>query len=352
MFLHRIDIHRLRNLDSLSLNPASRINLITGLNASGKTSILEAIHLLSYSRSFRTARIVDLIAKGNDSLILSGRLHNEEGERRIGIGFRGTQREIKIDGQKASSRAELLRIFPVRLVDPSRHALMDDTPRIRRSFLDWGTFYFEPSYLSVWRNYRRALSQRNSALKSRDRKGAILWGHEMAKYGKIVSCCRHNYLKALGTHFIATAQQLGLGENLELRYLPGWTGEKDLPTALTDDIDRDLRYGFTHSGPHRDDFMVLHDNHPVRRQFSRGQMKMLVYALILAQGRSMPEPGCLLIDDVASELDPVNQALLIDLIVHSREQIFITATHPDAVATLLPHVDRMFRLEKGGLVPS
>jgi len=349
MFLHRIDIFRLRNLHALSLNPAPGINLITGPNASGKTSILEAIHLLSYARSFRTARIADLITQGSDSMVVSGRLRQTESERRIGIGFRGNRREIRIDGQTAASRAELLGNLPVRLIDPARHTLMDDSPRARRRFLDWGVFYHEPSYLEAWRNYRRALNQRNAALKRRERQGAILWGQEAAKYGKIVSRCRRDYLEAFTTHFVATARQLGLGENLELRYLPGWTGEKDLLTALTDDLDKDLRAGCTHSGPHRDDFMVLHGGRPVRRRFSRGQMKLLAYALILAQGRPMTAPGCLLIDDVASELDLKNQALLNDVIVHSKEQIFITATHSEAVAGLLPHVDRIFRLKQGGL---
>ena len=352
MYLHRIDIHQLRNLNSLSLQPAPNVNLITGPNASGKTSILEAIYLLSYSRSFRTAKVADLIQQGTNSLTIAGRLLEPENERRIGIGFRGSQRELKIDGQKVDSRAKLLRVFPVRLIDPSRHSLLDDTPRARRRFLDWGVFYFDPSYLNLWRNYRRALNQRNSALKTKDRKGAILWGQEMAKYGKMVSCCRNGYLKALGKHFVAIAQLLGVGGNLELRYLPGWMGEKDLDTALVNDLDRDLRYGCTHSGPHRDDFMVLNDTQPVRRRFSRGQMKLLVYALILAQGRSMPLPGCLLIDDLASELDQGNQALLGNLIVHSNEQVFITATHPDTVAHLLPHMNQVFQLKHGNVVSS
>ncbi len=348
----RIDIHQLRNLRRLSLEPAAHINLITGPNASGKTSFLEAIHLLSYSRSFRTSRSADLISHGSDSLMVSGRLLNDGSERRIGIGFQRNQRELKLDGQRVNSRAEMLRAFPVRLIDPSRHALMDETPRVRRRLLDWGVFYFDASYLPVWRNYRRSLGQRNAALKARDRESTILWGREVAKYGKIVCCCRHDYLKALQANFGIIARQLGLEGNLELRYLPGWTGEKDLSTALTDDLGRDLRYGCTHSGPHRDDFMVYFDTQPVRRCFSRGQMKLLVYALIVAQGRTMKQPGCLLIDDLASELDPENQALLGKLLVHSKEQIFITATHPDPVANMLPHVDQVFHMKQGNVVPT
>jgi len=350
MYLQRIVINHLRNLHHLSFEPAPRFNLITGPNASGKTSILEAIYLLSYSRSFRTPRSADLICRGQSSLTISARLWEKTSERRIGIGFRNHQRELKLDGRTINARAELLQLLPVRLIEPYRHALMDETPRNRRRFLDWGVFYFDPAYLPGWRNYRRSLGQRNASLKARDREGAKLWGREVAKYGKIISCSRQDYLQSLQRHFIVAARQLGLGENMELRYLPGWTGEKELQTALSDDLDRDLRHGCTHSGPHRDDFMVYLDGQPVRRCLSRGQMKMLVYALVLSQGQLMRRPGCLLIDDLASELDPDNQALLSDLIVHSKEQIFITATQPNVVAAMLPHVEREFQLMQGQLM--
>ena len=352
MPLIRLDILRLRNLHSVSLEPDPRLNLIVGPNASGKTSLLEAVYLLGRAQSFRTTVNTRLIGDGESRCIVSGRLRVADIDHRVGISIAAGQRQIRIDGREASSRAALLKLIPVRIVDPSLYRLLEEAPRLRRRFLDWGVFYFDAGYLSAWRHYRRALQQRNAALKAADRAGAELWGRELAKYGKIVSDSRQCYLQAFEARLGLLAGQLGLGAEIIVRYLPGWHAERDLNAVLAEDLQRDLRYGCTHSGPHRDDFCVMADGHAVRHRFSRGQMKLLVHALVLAQGQLLDRPGILLIDDLASELDLENQALLRELIVQTKEQIFITATHPEVLAGLGSRHLRMFHVERGQVTPA
>ncbi|GAB4355078.1 MAG: DNA replication/repair protein RecF [Methylohalobius crimeensis] len=352
MSLLRLDIHQLRNLQASSLRTDPHINLIVGPNASGKTSLLEAIYLLGRGRSFRTPRSADLIAHGADRFSVAGRIFREEREISLGVGFAEGERRLKLDGRIVDARAELLHALPVQFIDPTLHTLLGDAPKARRQFLDWGTFYAETDYLPAWRRYRRALEQRNAVLKSGRREAAILWGRELVKYGKIIEICRRRYVEALQIRFKQVAEQAELGTELELRYLPGWAGGKSLEAALHDDLDRDIRHGCTHSGPHRDDFTLYDAGRPVRRRLSRGQMKLLTCVLALVQTCLPARPVCLLIDDLASELDLENQALLTDLIVHFNIQIFITATHPEALPRLGPRAGRTFRLERGVITPN
>lgn len=350
MVLLCLDIHQLRNLHNASLQFDPRINLILGPNASGKTSVLEAIYLLGRACSFRTAQVMDLITQGRDRLMVAGRVLSEGREVSVGIGFQGNQRQIRLDGRTVDARTELLQVLPIQFIDPTLHTLLEDAPRSRRRFLDWGVVYAEPEYLPAWRRYRRALEQRNAVLRVGNRRAAMLWGQELVKYGKIIEVCRRRYLESLQIEFSQLSAQLGLGQEVELRYLPGWAGGKDLETALADDLERDVRHRCTQSGPHRDDFMAYVAGRPVRHLFSRGQMKLLTYALALVQIRMLERPGCLLIDDLASELDLENQALLTELIVHVKFQVFITATRPLDSARFAC-LGRRFQVERGVIKP-
>ncbi len=351
MSLISLDILRLRNLLSVSLVPHPHLNLIVGPNASGKTSLLEAVYLLGRGQSFRTSVNSRLISDGQADCIVAGRFREGDFVHRIGIRLATGERRIRIDGRGVDSRAELLERVPVRIVDPSLYRLLEEAPRLRRRFLDWGVFYHDAGFLPAWRRYRRALQQRNAALKAGDRGGAQLWGREMAKYGKIVDQSRRCYLQAFEARLKAVGGRLGLGAAITVRYLPGWNAENALDAVLRDDLQRDLRHGCTHSGPHRGDFCVLVDGHGVRHRFSRGQMKLLVHALVVTQGQLLDRPAILLIDDLASELDLENQALLRELLVQTKEQIFITATQPETLAGFGSQRHRMFHVEQGRVVP-
>ncbi len=346
MPLVRLEIFHLRNLSHASLHFDPSLNLILGPNASGKTSLLEAIYLLFRARSFRTSRSTEIIAHGSAWMTVAGKVLHEGREISVGVGLQGKKRQIKLDDQLVKARAELLQVLPVQFIDPTLHTLFEDAPKLRRKLLDWGVFYAEPEFLPAWRCYQRVLKQRNAALRNGDAQASRLWGGELAKYGKIIETCRSRYLESLQGEFSQASHQLGLGEKIELRYLPGRDKDKDLEAAIADDLERDLRFGCTQSGPHRDDFTAYFAGRPVCQFFSRGQMKLLAYALVLAQLRRLGRTACLLIDDLASELDFKNQALLTELIVQLKAQVFITATRPQGLEGLFPAA-RTFQVEGG-----
>ena len=164
MSLRRLEVRDFRCIAATDLEFDGRCNLISGANASGKTSLLEAIFFLGRGRSFRTARNETLIRKGADELLLTGRFEAGGSVRPVGVRYSREGFEARAAGNRIGSLAELATILPVQAIDPEVHRLVEEGPQERRRYLDWGVFHVEPRFVEQWRRYQRALKQRNAAL--------------------------------------------------------------------------------------------------------------------------------------------------------------------------------------------
>ncbi|CAL1238791.1 DNA replication/repair protein RecF [Candidatus Methylocalor cossyra] len=357
MTLSQIEAHDLRNFESVQLRPSPRLNFLVGPNASGKTTLLEAIFLLSRGRSFRTAQPRQLIRFGQPALTVAGRVTTAFGQTiPVGIRIARGAREIHLAGRPVHSSAELVRAFPVVIIQPAAVALLEGAPKARRQFLDFGAFHDDIDYLDHWRRYIKALGQRNALLREKRLRELAPWNHELARYGTIVCEARQRYVERLEPLFRETAGRFLANPRFELRSLPGWDMAQPLAAVLEQEVAADLRYGHTQFGPHKGDFSVALDGRPVKAYLSRGQMKLLVYALLLAQAQLLEArtgiEACVLIDDVASELDDEHRRRLLDLLGERPSQCFITATARRAVEEALGGDAALFRVEHGQILPS
>ncbi len=350
MALTKLEIFRLRNIEHASVCAGPHLNFLVGENGSGKTSGLEAIHLLGRARSWRTAQLSQLIQFKQPDALVSGLVHSAEGPRRIGVRLSRQQREMHLDGRVIQSSAELLTAFPVHVIQPSSVALLEGSPRYRRQFLDWGTFHVEHAYLDDWRRFVKALTQRNAVLKRGLSTEIDPWNHEVARYGTIVAEARGRYLDQLAPYLRDTVSAF-FGEcSIHVTYLPGWKAGRALLAALREDVAEDARQGYTRSGPHRGDFAVTLNGIPARAYLSRGQTKLLVYALLLAQTSLLEARGrsvCVLIDELASELDRRNRGRLLELLLLRQVQCFITAVNADDLQCPKAEDTMMFHVEHG-----
>src|SRR5450631_3660618 len=198
MTLRRLQVSEFRCLHSTELDFDSQFTLISGPNASGKTSLLESIYVLSRGRSFRTRHLNHLIRSGCEHFLVFGEV--DVHERRVGIGVEGSANGIraKIAGKRVGSLTELAAMFPVQIIDPEVHRLIEEGPSRRRRFLDWGVFHVEHGFVERWQRYQQALKQRNAALKTRQCAAVISsWDVELLQLGEYISDARSQYVLQL-----------------------------------------------------------------------------------------------------------------------------------------------------------
>lgn len=358
MRIERVEIRNLRCLHPVALEPGPALNVVTGANGAGKTSLLEAIHLLAYGRSFR-GRVRDgLIRTGADALEVFVEWSERESPRRRRVGLRhnGQAWSGRLDGESVAQLGELCAALAIVTFEPGSHALVMGGGETRRRYLDWGLFHVEQDFLGLWRRYARALKQRNSLLRQRVG-GAQLdtWDWELAEAGEPLTTRREQYLERLQAPLQRLAPELAptLGA-ARLSFHPGWKRDAlSLRDALLVARERDLVTGFTSVGPHRADWRVGHDRRPGNETLSRGQAKLTALACLLAQADDFAAQRgqwpVVLLDDLASELDRDHQARLLDRLRDCGAQVFLTGT--DSPEGLAPGTG-LFHVEQGVIVRS
>ena len=353
MYLTQLDICQVRNLHDTKVYPGKRCNYIFGANASGKTSILEAIYLLSVARSFRTTHIKHVISHNSLTLQVFARINNNKESSLVGLERSERKTRIRINGSDVKQVSELSALLPVQIINPDVHKLLEQGPKYRRQFIDWGVFHVEHNFLQAWQQYYRVLKQRNAALRRKqDKKNIILWDKQLIEYAKTITLSRENYLSGFLPIFNQYVENL-MGLNIDITYLRGWNIDQSFTETLESSFEKDIFKGFTSLGPHRADLEISYKGNLVQNCFSRGQQKLLVCAMRLAQISHLKQvtdqQSILLVDDLAAELDIQHRQKLIELLIDTQAQLFVTATEHNSFV-LPPEIEsKMFHVEHGVL---
>jgi DNA replication and repair protein RecF len=331
MTLQVLEVRDFRNIAQARLDASAGINLIFGANAAGKTSVLEAIYHLGRARSFRTGNPRELIRSGCPHLQVYGSVMGECGYvQPVGVQRSSRDLTLRIAGEAARGLAELARAVPVLLLNSHTHGLVDAGPQQRRRFLDWGVFQMEPEFLPLWRRYRRALSNRNAALRQGQSNALIsAWTAELMDVGERIDALRSRFVSVLGEVLEPLASQLLPEQIIKLGYRRGWSQTDPLGVALEAALSQDRRVGYTRHGPHAADLGIQCDGVRAASRVSRGQQKALVAALVCAQAslyrRHRGRDCVLLVDDLPAELDGERRARLTRALVELPVQIFVTS---------------------------
>jgi DNA replication and repair protein RecF len=353
MSLDSLGVEDFRCIQTAELELHGRCNLISGENASGKTSLLEAIFVLGRGRSFRTASAEALVRTGRSSFQLTARVRSGGVPRPLGLRFNRDGFEARFGGRPVSGLAELATVLPAQAIDPEVHRLIEGGPQERRRFLDWGVFHVEPNFVEHWRRYQRALRQRNAALRSGQPAGVVrAWDPELLEAGEVVAGFRARYVNSLKPHVAAVAERL-LGAPLEIGLHQGWAADRSLRESVEAAWAKDQERGLSHAGPHRADLGVRFAAAPARDRISRGQQKLAAAAMLLGQLRCDAEQGsgvaALLVDDPAAELDAGHLERLLGEIVGLPAQLFVTALDAaNPALAILPEGHR-FHVEHGAV---
>ncbi len=357
MSLFSLHIKNLRNLAEVHIEPGPRLNIIYGANASGKTSLLEAIYILGRAKSFRCPHLHTIEGKGAGGFMVFGQVRGEAGQPQpLGIHYEGGKIHMRAEGRTLLQTAELVTRLPLLLITPDSHKILTLGPRQRRRFIDWGVFHVEHDFMPAWRRYHRALRQRNASLRAPGRfvPGEV-WDNELHEAGGQIDRLRRDYLQQflpLLTQFVE--KLLPVHWKVSLRYQPGWAQDITFREALARSLERDRLVGYTHKGPHRADVVIEANGKPVQEHASGGQQKQLMCALYLAQAalfKARTQRQCIiLLDDLPAELDREHRHKLLALLYEIGAQVMVTTTDKDLLQIPNGAESKLFHVEQGIIV--
>jgi len=357
MTIHRLQIGQFRNLNQVRIAPSAHINVLHGDNGSGKTSVLEALFFLTHGRSFKASKTHNIIQQGRDDCTVFATV----GEGRLPVGVQrktNGQTDIRISGEPVSALSELASLLPVQFINAEAFQILEGSPRHRRQFLDWGVFHVEQKFLGAWRRTQKALKHRNTLLRSGriDVKELAAWEYELVQYAEEVDRLRSTYLTAFEQDFTALIASFGDIPEVSLHYQRGWDKTRSLADVLLDSLDRDKKRGFTQSGPQRADVRVKTGKEDASDILSRGQQKIVVSALKLAQGKHLIKTKeqkrvIYLLDDLPAELDRHHLQKVCQVLEGIDAQVFITCIDPAVFDGIWqnPNNVKMFHVEQGTL---
>ena len=354
MPLTRLVISQFRNIKACDISLSSGFNFLIGPNGSGKTSVLEAIYLLGHGRSFKSSITGRVIQNECQELFVHGRFLNpDQFELPIGINKqRDGSTEVKIGGQSGQKLAQLAQVLPLQLIHPEGFDLLTDGPKQRRAFIDWGVFHSEPAFFDAWGRFKRLSKQRNALLKTaKNYRELSYWDQELARLAEQIDAWRRLYVEQIKSVAQTLCSSFLPEFEVAVKYYRGWDKETPYQEILEKNFERDQLLGYTFSGPNKADLKIKVNGTPVEDVLSRGQLKLMVCALRVAQGQHLTEltgKQCIyLIDDFASELDSQRRKRLADCLKSTGAQVFVSSITESQVADMVEPNSKMFHVEHG-----
>ncbi|MBI5450897.1 MAG: DNA replication/repair protein RecF [Gammaproteobacteria bacterium] len=356
MWLDQLSISGLRNIASQTLAFSPGLNVIIGDNGSGKTSLLEAIYLLSCAKSFRTPQLNRVKNHTGDGFRLFARIFNPQADELIPVGveYKAGRMLIKVAGQVLRRSSDLATRIPVVVIHQESLRLLTHNVSYRKKFLDWGVFHVEQDYISHWRRYSRGLKQRNLALQQRNgSKGSeSIWDKELILSAHQLDQARKRYISEFTPYFIDYLRQMLVADyTTTVEYYRGWAADIDYGEVLQVGLSRDRQVGYTMAGPHRADLLVRMNKVQVQDIASRGQLKQIVLAMYMAQVAVFNQrmgKGCLiLLDDITAELDDRHIAMTLSVFERMGCQVITTSTELGRLQGHCKKGGKVFHVERG-----
>lgn len=343
MFIKNLVLKNFRNYREERFEFSPAMNVLFGKNAQGKTNCAEAVFYLCTGASPRTRREKQLIMSGESSAYIRCECEGRYGATEISATLTESGREVKLNGNKISRNADILGNMFAVFFSPQELRLIQDGPDERRKFMNVSISQLSKSYFVALSRYNKILEQRNNLLKNRDVDLVFdtlpVWDAQLCRYAAVIAKSRADYTEKLAPQAAAAHRYLTDGAE-ELEITPGKKykgGQDEIEKKLFDELscnyERDIRLGFTASGPHRDDLDVRINGADAKIYASQGQTRTAALSVKLAEvelfREACGEPPVLILDDVMSELDLPRRKKLVGRC--EGLQTIITCTHAERV---------------------
>ena len=352
MRLSSLAIRGVRNLEHVSMDPGSGINLLFGDNGAGKTSLLESIFILAHGRSFRSGKIQTVVNQNASELSVSALVENQKLRlnNRVGLVRGRNPTQARIDGTPVTRLSELAVTLPCIVISAKNHELIEGGPTERRSYLDWLLFHVDHSYLALYRRFKSAMQQRNAALRSAAPAALVKnWDRELADAGQLISQKREQIVEQFTKKYSAMVESLEDELQPRFNYRRGWADTESLAESLNANFQNCQRLGMTSVGPHRADLKLFLGKNEAKYVNSRGQQKLLAIIMKLVQVELFADYNeqtpVILIDDPPSELDLITKQFVFSYLEKTDAQVFVTSVSD--VSNNLQHSANVFHVKRG-----
>ena len=360
LWVRRLGVFGVRNISALELEPSPKINVISGDNGHGKTSLLEAVYFLATSRSFRSDKLKEVCQDGSDITRVSASLSERDVERSQRIGVQHGRKKLSVDG-KAPDRLSAYAVrTPVVVFHPGDLQLIAGTAALRRTLLDRIALFRNPASADHRARYRQAQRERQLLLETKGVNAPELDAFEalVSQHGAALQVARYEAADALQSALLPAFDNMAAADlELKLELAPaGCTDQQKYVEALRERRTKDARRKSASFGPHRDDLVLEINGRSARKHASQGQQRVLTLALKVAELTCVRQARgvdpLLLLDDVSSELDPTRTGAVYDFVRQTDSQVFVTTTRPGLFQTPDLQDDERadFRLKDGALI--
>jgi len=364
MYLKKLSLINFKNYPEAELEFSGHVNCLTGNNGEGKTNILDAIHYLSFCKSFFNPIDSQNILHDAPFFLIQGVFDNNE-EDEVYCGLKRNQRKIFKRNKKEYSRlAEHIGLYPLVMVSPADSELITEGSESRRKFIDSVIAQFDREYLENLIAYNKVLSHRNALLKQIAESGRFdkdaleIWDVQLIDHGKKIYDKRNNFIKSFISIFQKYYELISGGkEKVGIVYTSHFN-ETNFADVLSNALNRDRAMLYTTVGIHKDDLEFTMDTHSIKKYASQGQQKSFLIALKLAQFDFIKNikkvTPILLLDDIYDKLDDLRVKQLMELVSSNNfGQLFITDTHPTRLSDLFKSGDadyKVFKIVNGNAV--
>lgn len=358
--LTELHLFQFRNYVGSKLQLDTPVTLISGPNGAGKTSLLEAIHVLASGRSFRTGRHDKLVSHDCNSTVLRASLSIDGQVHQLGMerGKKGLL-QLKLNGEKVKSQSQIAHLFPVMALHPGTVDLVESGSEGRRRLYDWLMFHVEHDFLASWKELTAVVKQRNEILKKNgfSSQEIRVWNRQLALTSGRIDQLRQAWIQPFSDAFTRVLSELNSElPKVKVKLFSGWEQGADLLQVLDEKLELDRQRGYTSSGAQRMDLKVSSSEGAVKEVFSRGQKKLVSYALVLAAlivlADTLPsqQSVVVLVDDLTSELDEVHSLAVLKVLASLPHQVVITSLDPELPSGLNQEEQiKVFHVEHGRL---
>ena len=351
-YIKSIELSNFRCYESFKTEFSPNINIITGNNAVGKTSLVEAIYFLGVCKSFKTSDDNELIRSGKDCLYVKGTLFDDDKQSKIVASLSDKGKRVIVNEKKYKTLSDYLGFLNIVSFSPSDLRIIKGEPRIKRRFLDVNIGQIDKNYLMNIINYNKVLKERNELLKNyesypRSEELLYLYTSKLISLGKEIIIRRNQFLKELEPHINMKLKEISaLQEEINVYYKPNVYVE-DIEKEFNAAVDIDKNAKTTTKGPHKDDIIFNLNNMDASVYGSQGQQRSIALAVKLGLAdyiKKINEKIIIILDDVFGELDLNRQNQLLQAVCGD-SQVFITTTDASNVNKEIMNKSKVIKIE-------